>query len=214
MKLNLTTLLLASALIAVSIVGVNQCTSSRKYRRDYIKSNTENVKLKTEIRRSSLESDSLNQRINTLSLTINKEQTKRKALISSYTTLKSKMEQTPTEDILESLLQDKPLSGELYEIDSTRVLDYGMTKLEMKECSEVTKSLTFENKLLKESVADYALVSSTLLDDLDDCVIDQYKLQGELDEGVREEKRLKGKIWSNRGISGVLVAVLVVIAVL
>ncbi len=124
------------------------------------------------------------------------------------------MEQTPTEDILESLLQDKPLSGELYEIDSTRVLDYGMTKLEMKECDEVTKSLTFENKLLKESVSDYALVSSTLLDDLDDCVIDQYKLQGELDEGVREEKRLKGKIWSNRGISGVLVAVLVVIAIL
>lgn len=214
MKLNVTTILAGVLIVILGILYVGKANTSRKQRKTIEAISEDNISLEQQLYTQIGANEHLLDKAEQLSLSISTEKSKRTAITASYRDLKSKLAQTPTKDIYTILMDDIPLTGEVYEIDSARVYDYGLTKLEMKECNEVVTSLLNENKLLKSSVEEYSVVASKLLTDLDDCTIRGIKASGELEKVEREKEKLKGKMWNNRSIAGVLGVALIVIAIL
>jgi len=138
MKFNLTTLVLGVALLAVSLTSIRQCSNSNRYRKAFESEARANIELESQLYTQNKQNDSLLKNIEQLSLSISQEKSKRTAITASYKRLKSEMIQTPIKELYDALIDS--LEGKTYKVDSADIYDYGLTKLEMKECNEVVTS--------------------------------------------------------------------------
>ena len=201
-RIDLTQLLLMVVLGIVSFWGVRQCSTRNLNEKYYQEEVSKNKELQKKIVLEISYSDSIR--------VLNEELAKERALLkednrrilASYRREKAKVEQYTSDTLYMLLKGSHDLTGALYDIDSTLLLEAELTKLERKECIELGIALKGEVEFLNRAVFEISSMNSQISEDLDDCELERVAIESELTESEREVKEGKRKIWTNRGIAG------------
>ena len=211
-RIHFTEVALVVLLTCVSIFGVSKCSTANKTGKDYEKALKENTALKKNMSLQSKENDSLLVGISKLTSSIESEKQLRSQIEASYAREKAKLIQTSPQDLLTSLIDS--VEGKPYEIDSAGIYDYGVSKMELKECKEVATSLFKESFMLMKAIDGYATVNGNLSEDLVDCTSLRIDLEEEVLLKDADNRKLKGKIWNNRSIAGTLGVILILVVII
>jgi hypothetical protein len=207
-RIHLSEWILVIFLLGALLFGVNKCSEKKEVEQEYDELWTERSELIKVLNVKSQENDSLLANIDNLQSSIETEKHLRRDIEASYERDRTILMSIPPQELLDSLTG--LLEGDVYNIDSSGIYDFGLTKLNLKECEDLTESLEKESLMLMRAIDGYSMVSNNLTEDLDDCTSARIDLEKDLKKEELEKKKFKGKVWSTRAVGGILGVVLLV----
>jgi len=210
-KIDLTQLALLVLLGVISFWGVRQCSTRNMYEKalDEVVLEKESLRKEAALNKSYIDSlKSINESLAEERAVLKREN---KRILASYRLEKAKVEQYTSDTLYMLLKGSHDLTGSLYDIDSTLLLQAELTKLERKECIELSMNLKSEVDFLNNAVFEMSDWNNKIAEDLDECEFERVSLEGDLDREKLEGKELKKKVWVNRGVAGGLGLVLLLI---
>lgn len=205
MRLDLTTVSLMIVILLMSLGGVQQCSNKNMYKKSFEARGSEVVELKKQLSKMRakhlLLSDTLKAHKQEIALLKETE----KEIKSLYKAERQKVISMSTRELYASLNPSEETTGDTYPIDSTILVEVELTKVEMRECTDVLKGCKTEVEILQRSIDIYADSNGELMADLSECEKESEDLSKEL----KEKKR---KLWGTRaGVFVMAVAVLFVL---
>lgn len=211
-KLNVTEIVLLLAVLIIMILLISKSFSNRKLNKQLQKEIEERVQIATDLAKEKAKSNIFFNDIKELQDLAEQEKQQRLIIQREYNKQKNILSLLPPQDILDSLVGT--LEGTIYGIDSAGVIDYGLTKIEMKECQKITTSLKLENGFLNTALNECATSGLKLVEGMNSCEDNVTNLKNEVQSKNLENSKLKNKVWSNRFISGAIAVVLAFVIII
>lgn len=213
MKLNLTTFTFIVAITLLSVFGIRQCGTKNVYK----KQTSDLLDKNSSLKEQTVENHKAfvfwkTEHFKVLEQ-LKKSEAEQKEIRKKYALQKKELNSISADTLYKIYRQNHVLIGKVFLTDSILIKKDIQTRLELKECKEITHNYKTEVDFLDNALNVYADINKELNASLNDCELTRIGLEEDIIEQEIELKKTKKKVWTNRGISagGIVLLVLVLL---